>query len=166
VNAIASAKKAAICIDLSFRGIHDHETLTRVKTGNKGSISMRAYLLSRENGAWPEIKEVVPHEKINTLYIEKSARAKARKLGQKKRLQSFLEVNLHPDAGRARLSARRCYSCGRCNACLNCYYFCPEGVISVDTDKCTRTVDYAHCKGCATCVTACPRNAVEMKDES
>jgi Pyruvate/2-oxoacid:ferredoxin oxidoreductase delta subunit len=64
------------------------------------------------------------------------------------------------------LSASRCYSCGRCNACLNCYYFCPEGVVAVDVEQCTRTVDDQHCKGCGTCATACPRNAIEMKDLS
>jgi NADPH-dependent glutamate synthase beta subunit-like oxidoreductase/Pyruvate/2-oxoacid:ferredoxin oxidoreductase delta subunit len=166
VNAIASAKKAAILMDLSFRAIEDEDILSKIRIGNKGSVSMRAYLQARESGAWPEIKDVVPHEKIHTLYIEQSGRVKPRKLGQKKRLQTFLEVNLHPDARRAVLSASRCYSCGRCNGCLNCYYFCPEGVIAVDTEQCTRTVDYAHCKGCATCVTACPRNAVGMKDLS
>jgi Pyruvate/2-oxoacid:ferredoxin oxidoreductase delta subunit len=164
VNAIASAKKAAICMDLLFRGIQSEAILSKIKVGNRGSISMRAYLQARESGAWPEIKEVVPHEKIHTLYIEKSARVKPRKLSQQKRLQTFLEVNQPPDTGKAMLSASRCYSCGRCNACLNCYYFCPEGVITVDAEQCTRTVDYAHCKGCATCVTACPRCAVEMKD--
>jgi len=166
VNAIASGKTAAICMDLSFRGIQGPDVLAKIRAGNKGSLSMAAYLQARETGVWPEAREVVPQERINTLYFEKKSRAKARKLGRGKRLKSFLEVNLNPDVRKALLSASRCYSCGRCNACLNCYYFCPEGVVSVDRDQCTRTADYDHCKGCGTCATACPRNAIEMKDLS
>jgi NADPH-dependent glutamate synthase beta subunit-like oxidoreductase/Pyruvate/2-oxoacid:ferredoxin oxidoreductase delta subunit len=166
VNAIASAKRAAISMDLFFRGVHDHEILSRIGVGNKGSLSMGAYLRARENGEWPEAKQTVRYEKINTLYFDKAERIRLKRLGHKKRLQSFSEVNLSPNAKAALLSASRCYSCGRCNACLNCYYFCPEGVVVVDVEQCTRTVDDLHCKGCGTCATACPRNAVEMKDLS
>ena len=166
VNAIASAKKAAISMDLYFRGIHDREALSKIGIGNQGSLSMAAYLQTRENGTWPEVKGVVSYEKIKTLYFEKSRRVKTRKLGHGKRQRSFSEVNLSPDAEKALLSASRCYSCGACNACFNCYYFCPEGVISVDAEQCTRTVDLAHCKGCGACAAACPRNAIEMKDLS
>jgi NADPH-dependent glutamate synthase beta subunit-like oxidoreductase len=166
VNAIASAKKSAISMDLFFRGIRDQEIFLKIGVGSKGSLSMGAYLRAREKGEWPEPKQTVSHEKINTLYFEKARRIRQKRLGRKKRLQSFSEVNLGPDAKAALLSASRCYSCGRCNACLNCYYFCPEGVIAVDVEQCTRTVDDLHCKGCGTCATACPRNAVEMKDLS
>jgi NADPH-dependent glutamate synthase beta subunit-like oxidoreductase len=166
VNAIASAKRAAISMDLFFRGIQDCGTLEKIKVGDKGSISIAEYIRSRENGAVPEIKGVVSYEKIKTLYFEKTGRVKTRKRSHEKRRRSFSEVNLNSDAEKALLSASRCYACGRCNACLNCYYFCPEGVISVDADQCARTVDEAHCKGCGTCVAACPRNAVEMKDMS
>jgi NADPH-dependent glutamate synthase beta subunit-like oxidoreductase len=165
VNAIASAKRAAISMDLHFRGIHGDDTLAKIRIGDKGSLSMSAYLQAREHGVWPELRGVVGHEKINTLYFEKTGRTKTPKISHQKRLKSFSEVNLSPDAKNALLSASRCYSCGQCNACLNCYYFCPEGVVSVDVERCTRTVDERYCKGCGTCATACPRNAVEMKDK-
>jgi NADPH-dependent glutamate synthase beta subunit-like oxidoreductase len=166
VNAIAAAKRAAISMDLSFRGIPDHEALAKIRTGTKGSLSMREYLQARESEKWPEALDVIPHAKINTLYFEGSGRTKQKKISHAKRLKSFSEVNLTPDARAALLSAARCYSCGRCNACLNCYYFCPEGVVAVDVEQCTRTVDEQHCKGCGTCAAACPRNAIEMKDLS
>ncbi len=165
-TAIAAAKRAAISMDLFFRGIHDRETLSKIRIGNKGSLSMEEYLRAREKGIWPEAKEVVSPGRINTLYFEKSKRAKARKLGHEKRVKAFLEVNLGTDARGALSASSRCYSCGRCNACYNCFYFCPEGAISIDREQRTRTVDYEHCKGCGTCAKACPRNAVEMKDLS
>jgi Pyruvate/2-oxoacid:ferredoxin oxidoreductase delta subunit len=164
--AIAAGKRAAISMDLFFRGAHDRETLSKIGVGSKGSLSMGAYLQAREKGVWPEAREVVSHRQINALFFEQSQRVKARKLGPEKRLKAFWEVNLGTDARRALLSASRCYSCGRCNACYNCYYFCPEGAVSIDRDRRTTTVDYAHCKGCGTCARACPRNAVQMKDLS
>jgi NADPH-dependent glutamate synthase beta subunit-like oxidoreductase len=166
INAIASAKRAAISIDLSFRGIPEREVLARIGIGKKGSLSMGEYLRARESEKWPEALEVISHTKINTLYFERSSRVKQKKIGHAKRLKSFSEVNLTPDARAALLSASRCYSCGRCNACLNCYYFCPEGIVTVDVEQCTRSVDDQHCKGCGTCAAACPRNAIEMKDLS
>ncbi len=165
-TAIAAGKRAAVSMDLFFRGMHVSDLLSKIKTGNKGSLSIEAYLQAREKGVLPEAREVVSHRQINTLYFQKTKRVKTRKLGPQKRLKAFLEVNLGIDAGKALVSASRCYSCGRCNACYNCYYFCPEGVIAIDRDRRTRTVDYTHCKGCGTCAKACPRNAVEMKDLS
>jgi NADPH-dependent glutamate synthase beta subunit-like oxidoreductase len=165
-TAIAAAKRAAISMDLFFRGMQHRDTLSKTKIGGKGSLSLEAYLAAREKGTWPEAREVISDRQIHTLYFPKTRRLQARKLGRAKRLKAFREVNLGPDPRRALLSASRCYSCGRCNACYNCYYFCPEGAISIDPDKRTRTVDYAHCKGCGTCAKACPRNAVRMKDLS
>jgi Pyruvate/2-oxoacid:ferredoxin oxidoreductase delta subunit len=165
-TAIAAAKKAAISMDLFFRGMHDRETLSKIKAGNKGSISMEGYLQSRENGIMGEAGEVVSPEQINTLYFEKSKRGKVRKLGLEQRRRAFLEVNLGIDAKKAAQSASRCYSCGTCNACYACSYFCPEGVISIDPDTRARTIDTEHCKGCGICARSCPRHAVFMKDLS
>jgi NADPH-dependent glutamate synthase beta subunit-like oxidoreductase len=166
VNAIASAKRAAISMDLFFRGISGRDALAKIRIGNKGSLSMRDYLQARESEHWPEAQEVISSGKINTLYFERTGRVKQKKIGPARRLKSFAEVNLTSDARAALFSASRCYSCGRCNGCLNCYYFCPEGIVTVDVEQCTRTVDDRHCKGCGTCATACPRNAIEMKDMS
>jgi NADPH-dependent glutamate synthase beta subunit-like oxidoreductase len=166
VAAIAAGKKAAISMDLFFRGVDSREVLSKIRAGDKGSLSMEAYLQGRETGTWPEPRKVVSYEQLNTLYFESSKRVKARKLSREKRLKLFSEVNLPSDARQALISASRCHSCGTCNACYNCYYFCPEGIISIDSRQRTRTVDLAHCKGCGTCARSCPRYAVEMRDLS
>lgn len=165
VNAIASGKRAAISIDLFFQGESIESLTSRIRVGNKGSISMESYLSWKARGQWPEPQEVVSYPQINTLYFSPSRRIGIRKRPLAKRLRSFLEVNMGLKPDRARFSASRCFSCGTCNYCYNCYFFCPEGAVALDPINRTRTVDYQHCKGCGTCVKACPRNIVEMRSE-
>jgi len=89
-----------------------------------------------------------------------------RKLTPKAALKGFSEINRGFSPEEAGRSARRCFSCGTCNYCYNCYFFCPEGIISLDPLRQTRAVDLSHCKGCGTCAKACPRSAVLMKELS
>jgi NADPH-dependent glutamate synthase beta subunit-like oxidoreductase len=166
VTAIASGKRAAISIDFFLRGDDDGEDLSKISVGGKGSLSMEAYLQGRDSGGWPEKREVVSYQQINTLYFEPSQRVRMRKRHRNKVLKGFSEVNLGYNAKEAIFSASRCFSCGTCNYCYNCYFFCPEGVISLDPLDRTRVVDYLHCKGCGTCAKACPRSVVVMKELS
>jgi NADPH-dependent glutamate synthase beta subunit-like oxidoreductase len=166
VTAIASGKKAAISIDLYLRGEAPEEILSKIRIGGKGSLSMEVYLQGRDSGEWPEVKDVVPYTQINTLYFESSRRIRMRKRYRNKALKGFSEVNLGVPPQEALFSASRCFSCGTCNYCYNCYFFCPEGVISLDPVERTRRVDYLHCKGCGTCAKACPKNVVSMKEGS
>jgi NADPH-dependent glutamate synthase beta subunit-like oxidoreductase len=164
VAAIASGKRAAISIDLCLRGLSGEEFLPKIRVGNKGSLSMEAYRSGIEEGKWPEVKEVVPYEKINTLFFTPIQRVKGRRLSREKALQGFSEVNRGFSADQARVSASRCFTCGTCNYCYNCYFFCPEGVISLDPAQKMKTVDLDHCKGCGTCARVCPRSVVQMKE--
>lgn len=53
----------------------------------------------------------------------------------------------------------------RCNNCLLCWIFCPDGTIiqSQGQDgKITLSVDYEYCKGCGICEQECPRGAITM----
>jgi Pyruvate/2-oxoacid:ferredoxin oxidoreductase delta subunit len=53
--------------------------------------------------------------------------------------------------------ARRCFQCGLCNGCKNCYVFCPEFIVSVGEKM---AINYDYCKGCCICVEECPRGAM------
>lgn len=163
VNAIAAGKRAAISIDLHLRGYAGDEIFSKIRVGNKGSLSMDAYLSGREGREWPEVKEVILYDKINPLYFEPSRRLGMRRLNPGQAPKDFSEVHSGFSSDEARLSASRCFSCGTCNYCYNCYFFCPEGVILLDPAHQERTVDLEHCKGCGTCAKACPRHAVEMR---
>jgi NADPH-dependent glutamate synthase beta subunit-like oxidoreductase len=164
VTAIGAGKKAAISIDCYLRGYAADDIFSRIRVGNKGALSMEAYLSGRNEGIWSEPKEVIAFPQLNTLYFEHSKRVEMSKLARNKVLKSFSEVNLGFTSDEARTSALRCFSCGTCNYCYNCYFFCPEGVVSLDPQHRTRTVDLEHCKGCGTCAKVCPRNGVLMKE--
>jgi len=162
-TAIASGKRAAISIDLFLRGDSEETILSRIKVGNRGSLSMASYLSVREGETRAEPTGVATYQQLNPLYFEPSQRVKIRKRSRAKTLKNFSEVNMGLRADEARFSASRCFSCGTCNYCYNCYFFCPEGVVSLDPFSRTRTVDFSHCKGCGTCAKACPRAVVEMR---
>jgi NADPH-dependent glutamate synthase beta subunit-like oxidoreductase len=165
VTAISSGKRAAVSIDLQTRGNTYSEAFSKIRVGNKGSVSMETYLSgSRGGGKWTEPLEVVSYERLNTLFFEPKNRVGMRQLNHSRRLRDFSEVNLGFSSEEAALSASRCFTCGICNYCYNCYFFCPEGAISLDPDRQSKTVDLEHCKGCGTCAKACPRNVVEMRE--
>jgi Pyruvate/2-oxoacid:ferredoxin oxidoreductase delta subunit len=164
VTAIGAGKRAALAIDLSLRGVSPKEIFSKIRVGQKGALSMESYLSGRKGGGWPEVKEVVPYDKINTLYFEQSKRTVMKKLDRERSLKDFSEVNQGLSLEEAGFSAARCFSCGTCNYCYNCYFFCPEGIISLDPASRWKEVDLEHCKGCGTCAKACPRYVVEMKE--
>jgi NADPH-dependent glutamate synthase beta subunit-like oxidoreductase/Pyruvate/2-oxoacid:ferredoxin oxidoreductase delta subunit len=166
VTAIASGKKVALSIDLYLRGCTYDDVFSKIRVGNKGTLSMEAYLSGRDGGNWSEPKDVISYPQLNTLYFEHSKRITMHKLDRNKALKSFSEVNLGLTSDKARLSVSRCFSCGTCNYCYNCYFFCPEGIVSLDPIHQIRTVDLDHCKGCGTCAKVCPRYVVHMKELS
>ena len=164
VTAIGAGKRAAIAIDLYLRGHNNGDVFSKIRVGNKGALSMEVYLSGRNGGNWSEPREVISYPHLNTLYFEHSQRVEMSKLGENKAIKDFSEVNLGFTSDEARISALRCFSCGTCNYCYNCYFFCPEGVVSLDPQHRIRTVDLEHCKGCGTCAKVCPRNGVLMKE--
>ena len=164
VTAVSAGKKAAISIDLHLNGLPPQEVFPKIMVGTKGTVSMEAYRRGMTEGEWPELKEVIPYDKMNTLFFEHRERVRGRKRSREESLKGFSEVNLGFSPEEASLSAERCFSCGTCNYCYNCYFFCPEGAISLDPARQVKTVDLEHCKGCGTCAKACPRNVVEMKE--
>ena len=163
VTAISSGKRAAISIDLSFRGLDPEEVFSKIQVGSKGALSMEAYLKGRETGVWEEPKGIVVYDQLNTLFFKPSERVSPGRIDPVKALKGFSEVHTGFSSEDARRSALRCFSCGTCNYCYNCYFFCPEGIVSFDALGRERTVDLDHCKGCGICAKACPRHVIQMR---
>ena len=51
----------------------------------------------------------------------------------------------------------------KCVGCLNCYLYCPDGVISRRDGNVE--IDYDFCKGCGICKKICRPGAIEMEAE-
>ena len=79
----------------------------------------------------------------------------SRKTTQEEVIQAFSEEQAVEEAN-------RCFSCGTCNACDNCYLVCPEPCIarSVRSNGLYKIlIDY--CKGCRVCIEECPTGCLE-----
>ena len=51
----------------------------------------------------------------------------------------------------------------RCVGCLQCYMYCPDGVIYKNGNKVD--IDYDFCKGCGICAKTCRVQAIQMEVE-
>ncbi len=163
-NAIGSGKRAAIGIDRFLRGVKGgQESLDQFKWGNKGNISFgrlnRITLFTRRN---PSL-EVIDYDNLNLFYFDPRPRMKIHKISVNKRLKGFQEVIRSPSQEDVISEAKRCFNCGTCTECGNCYIFCPDNSIKKDPDGYGYIVDMDYCKGCGICVQECPRGAMRME---
>jgi len=53
----------------------------------------------------------------------------------------------------------------KCKNCLQCYLYCPDGVISKDKERACVKIDYDFCKGCGICAKICKFQATKMEAE-
>ncbi|MGZ3604532.1 MAG: NAD(P)-binding protein, partial [Thermodesulfobacteriota bacterium] len=162
-HAIGSGKKAALAIDCYLKGKDSEETIRQILIGEGPSLSTFRYLHPEERKMNPH---VVAFEELNTDYFEPSKRQKESKGLVKKRIRSFEEVTSALTEHGAVKEAERCFSCGTCNGCENCYVFCPDASVIKTGEMFSHQVDYDFCKGCGICLSECPRGAISFKEEA
>ena len=162
-HAIGSGKKAAMAIDCYLGGKDTEEAIRQILIGEGPSISISRYLHPEERPMNPHI---VTFEELNTDYFEPSKRHRESKGLIKKRIKGFEEVASTLTERIAFEEAERCFSCGTCNECENCYVFCPDASIIKTEEVFSHQVDYDFCKGCGICFSECPRGAISLKEEA
>ncbi|MBI4719944.1 MAG: FAD-dependent oxidoreductase [Chitinivibrionia bacterium] len=108
-----------------------------------------------------EQKKVVSIADLNTAYFIHRMRAKMPRNGEARR--SFDEVNRGLSEARLREELGRCFSCGVCNACDNCWVFCPD--VAISRENGVYSINYDHCKGCLICVEEFPRASLSTEKE-
>jgi NADPH-dependent glutamate synthase beta subunit-like oxidoreductase len=100
--------------------------------------------------------------RMNMTYFPHFPRIQQEMLAPTSRRRTQDEVILALTEEQAVEEANRCFSCGTCNACDNCYLVCPEPCI-VRSDRSNGVykilVDY--CKGCRVCIEECPTGCLE-----
>lgn len=162
-HAIGSGKKAAMAIDCYLRGKDTEGAIRRILIGEGPSMSISRYLHPEERPMNPHI---VTFEELNTDYFEPVERHRESKGLVKKRIKGFEEVTSTFAERIALEEAERCFSCGTCNECENCYVFCPDASVIKTEEVFSHQVDYDFCKGCGICFSECPRGAISLKEES
>jgi len=137
VNAVGDGKRVAFNLDKALRG----EALEPRKIA---------------------IDVIVDLNRMNMTYFPHFPRVKQGMLNPTNRKKTQDEVILAFTEEQAVEEAGRCFSCGTCNACDNCYLVCPEPCI-VRSDRSNGLykilVDY--CKGCRVCIEECPTGCLE-----
>lgn len=162
-HAIGSGKKAAMAIDCYFKDKDSGEAVRQTLIGEGPSLSIFEYLHPGEKS---RNSHVVTFEELNMDYFEPAKRLGESKSAVKDRIKGFREVISTLSKGDALDEAERCFNCGTCNECENCYVFCPDASVLKREEMLSRQVDYDYCKGCGICFTECPRGAISLQGET
>lgn len=141
---------------------------TAVGDGKRAAQSIARYLgAGRAGGDLPSAAaSEVSFADINTFYFPPAEQKERDKLDAAERNSGFSEIRLGYSVDQALAQSDRCFSCGDCTECDNCFYYCPDMAIVKDP---AAPLHYRvlgqYCKGCGSCVTECPRGAMIMREE-
>jgi NADPH-dependent glutamate synthase beta subunit-like oxidoreductase len=127
-----------------------------------------AFNLHRILGKEPLQERMVPVDvitdlaRMNMTYFPKFPRVEQAMLQPASRRRTQDEVIQAFSEEQAIEEANRCFSCGTCNACDNCYLVCPEPcIIRHDRSNGLYKILVDYCKGCRVCIEECPTGCLE-----
>lgn len=136
-----------------------------IASGKRGALGIYQLLESRESASesGPPGLTVAEYSFLNTVYFAKTPPTPLQRIAMEERLKSFREIERGYALQAAGQEALRCFSCGVCNSCDNCWLFCPDTAIARTPEG--YVIAYDYCKGCGVCVRECPRGAMTMEEE-
>lgn len=163
-HAIASGKAGAMALDTLFRDGFKavRRRLKDCEVGDGPALSMEIYLGGNRRS---RSRHIVGYGEINTDYFRFAPGLAQPRLPKSERVRSFEEIDHKIAANLAMRESERCFNCGICNGCDNCYLFCPDMSVVRDGETNMRHINYDYCKGCGLCVVECPRNAMVLEEE-
>jgi NADPH-dependent glutamate synthase beta subunit-like oxidoreductase len=137
VNAVGDGKRVAFNLDRVLRG----EAL--------------------EHHAIP-IDIITDLKRMNMTYFPHFPRVEQQMLAPASRRRTQDEVIQSYSEEQAVEEANRCFSCGTCNACDNCYIVCPEPcIVRPERSNGLYKILVDYCKGCRVCIEECPTGCLE-----
>ena len=138
-----------------------------INHGKKAADEIVRSITGEPNSVEQAEPDIVKYEEINTFYFPPTSRSERKYRSAAERLKNIEESRIGFNSEQTREQAERCFSCGNCVQCDNCFYFCPDTAIVKEPalEEHYRVLDQ-YCKGCGTCVKECPRGAVVLKEES
>ncbi|HED13927.1 MAG TPA: FAD-dependent oxidoreductase [Gammaproteobacteria bacterium] len=134
-----------------------------VGMGKQAAAAIAHYLEGQSPTSDEKTVAAVSIDTINTYYYPQQDRIDQQKLPSRQRLQNFDEVQQPLQEVQADAEAIRCFSCGTCIYCDNCYAYCPDMAITKLEKGYAIKSDY--CKGCGLCVAECPTGSIVMQKE-
>ena len=146
--AVGSGRRIAAMVDQYLRTGHMAESEPSLQS-----------LWSRQ----VNVRQVADLQQLNSAYFSPERPPKIRKSNGAIPPTTFKEIVNGFNAETALGEARRCFGCGTCNGCLNCYYWCPDVAIH-GSSPIDLHIDADHCKGCGICVEECPRGAMVLQE--
>ncbi len=136
--------------------------------GRRVALRIRAYL---EGSNPPRLESTQPIgvSALNLNYFAHAARADiAVRAPEARSPQEEIEASLSHEG--VTHEARRCFSCGECMACDNCWTLCPDNSVlktrNTAEGRWDYVFDYDHCKGCGICAHECPVGFIAMREEA
>lgn len=146
----------------------DRRSVTEaIGDGRRAAIAIDHYLQKR--GEPQEISsEPVGYDRLNLNYYERAPRPEAPIIEITERT-GFEEIEGGIRRQQVTGEGRRCFSCGNCLLCDNCWTLCPDVAVlkteEVAADGSHYVFDYDYCKGCGICANECPSAYILMQDE-
>jgi NADPH-dependent glutamate synthase beta subunit-like oxidoreductase/NAD-dependent dihydropyrimidine dehydrogenase PreA subunit len=135
-----------------------------VGMGKRAAIDIDRVLRGADAGSQADPAAPVALASIATHYHARQPRVAEASRPVEERLASGIEVQLPLHLEQALAEAGRCFSCGTCVECDNCFHYCPDLAIErVEGGGYAVLTDY--CKGCGICVKECPTGSMLMLEE-
>ncbi len=131
--------------------------------GKRAADEIGRYINPQHTRAARPAETEAPFAVINTDYHPLADRHRPANAEVAARLQNFDEVQQPLAQDEAIAEAARCFSCGTCIYCDNCYFYCPDMAITKFERGYGVKTDY--CKGCGLCVAECPTGSISMHEE-
>ena len=108
------------------------------------------------------------YDTLNLNYYEYNPRVQEPTLPVEQRMED-VEITTTLSAPLIAKESQRCFSCGNCLACDNCWTLCPDSAVlktkELASDGSHYVFDYDYCKGCGLCAQECPCGFIEMLED-
>ena len=116
----------------------------------------------------PDTRGIAEFDQLNLHYYESRGRVPVAKLPVERRTDDD-EIEGGVSGPEALAEAHRCFSCGNCMACDNCWTLCPDNAViktaEIASDGSHYYFDFDFCKGCGICAAECPCGFIGMIPE-
>ena len=132
-----------------------------VGQGLRAAAAIEDYIEGNVQGRLAQ-PPVIYSKDLNTYYYEKGKRFSKEAVSIHRRLKNFQEIYPSFDQEEITKEAERCFSCGLCYKCDNCYMYCPDNAVQISPTTGKYEFDYDFCKGCGLCAKECPCRYIQM----